>query len=78
MRAVVVVVMLPSLQLLLRILHCDELVGVQELIAQPPVERLDHPVVGGLSRARVLELDDTAVGPIVQRFGGELRLVSPP
>jgi hypothetical protein len=31
-------------------------VGDQELIAQPSVERLDQPVVGGLSGPGVVEL----------------------
>ena len=44
MRTVMVLVMLPRLQLLPRILHRNELVEVQELTAQPTVERLDEPV----------------------------------
>ena len=71
----VVVVVLPSVQLLVHIVHRDELVDVQELVAQPAVERLDQPVVGGLARARVVELDAATIRPVVQRFGGELGAV---
>ena len=54
-----VVVLLPSLQLPTRILHCDELMDVQELVAQPTIERLDQPVVRGFPRPCVVELDTT-------------------
>ena len=50
----------------------DELVDVQELVSQPAVERLDQPVVGGLVRARVVELEAASIRPLVQRLGGEL------
>jgi len=56
MRTVMVVVMLPSLQFFPRIMHRNELVDVQKLITQATVERLDEPVVRGLSRPRVVEL----------------------
>ena len=65
---VVVVVVLPSLHLLVHVVHRDELVDVQELVAQPPVERLDQPIVGRLAGARVVELDAMPVGPVVQRL----------
>ena len=71
----VVVVVLPSLQLLPNVVHRDELVDVQELVAQPAVERLDQPVVRGLARPRVVELDASPIGPFVQSLGSELRAV---
>lgn len=60
----VVVVVLPSLQLLAHVGHRDELVDARELVAQPSVERLDQPVVGGLARPRVVKLDAAAPGPV--------------
>lgn len=70
-----VVVVLPGLHLLAHVVHRDELVDVQELVAQPAVERLDQPVVGGLAWARVVELDAAPIRPIVQSLGGELGAV---
>lgn len=75
MRSVMVVVMLPNLQLLPRILHRNELVDAQELVAQSTIERLDQPVVRGLSGSRVVELDAASLGPFIKRLGGELRAV---
>ena len=68
----VVVVVFPRHQSLTDVVHRDELVGVQELVAQPSVERLDQPVVGGLSRPRVVESYAAPLGPLVERLGGEL------
>lgn len=45
MLTVMVVVMLPSLQFLAGVLHRNELVDVQELNTQSPVDRLDETVV---------------------------------
>lgn len=75
MRPAVVVVVLPSLQLLVHFVHGGELVDVEELVAQPTVERLDQPVVCRLARARVVELDAASIRPVVQRLGGELDAV---
>ena len=73
--SMMVVVILPRLHLLLQVVHRDELVRVHELVAQPPVERFDQPIVGRLSRPRVVELDAASIGPLVERFGGELGAV---
>lgn len=72
MWSVVVVVVLPSLQLLARVEHRDELIDIQALVAQPPVERFDQPVVRGFARPRLVELDTAPVRPFVQCLGGEL------
>lgn len=73
-----VVVMLPYLQLLTRIVDCDELIDVQELLKQAAIERLDQSIVRGLSRTHVVELHTTPPSPFVQRLGGELRAVVDP
>ena len=75
MRAVLVVVVLPSLQLLARIVQRDELVDVEKLVAQPPVEGLDQAIIRGLSGAGVVEFDPSAIRPLIQRLGGEFRPV---
>ena len=62
-----VVVVLPSLQLLAHVLHRHELIDDQQLVAQPTVERLDQPIVGRLAGERVVKLDAALVGPLVQR-----------
>lgn len=75
MRTVMVVVMLACLQFIPRILHRNELVDVQELVAQPTVERLDQPIVRGLSGPCVVELHTAAPRPFVERLGREFRAV---
>ena len=69
-----VVVFLPSLQFFARVVHRNELVNVQELIAQTTVERLDQPVIRGLAGPGVVELDTASPGPLarVNRPGFEL------
>ena len=73
-----VVAVLPCLQLLTHILHLYEFIDAQELVTQAAIERLDQPIVGGLSRSRVVELHTTPPSPFVQRLGGELHTVVAP
>ena len=75
MQAVEVLVMLPCLKFLPCVLHRNKVVAVGELIAQPTVERLDEPVVRGLSRPCVVELHTAAQGSFIERLGREFRAV---
>ena len=75
MWTMVIVVVLPGLQFLTGIVQRDELVDVQALVAQPTVERLDQPVLRGLSRPDEIELDAASIGPLVERLGRELGAV---
>lgn len=70
-----VVIVLPSFHFLSRIVQSNELVDVEKLIPQPSVERFDQPIVSGFSGPRVVELDASPVGPLVQGFGCELRAI---
>ena len=60
-------VMPPRLQHLFNVVQSKKLVHVRTLIAQSPVERLDHPVLGGLSRADEIELHPARVALLVER-----------
>ena len=60
MGTVVGVVVAPSFEPGAQIVHRDELVHVRTFIAQPPVERLDQPVVRGLAGTREVELEAAA------------------
>ena len=61
MWSVVVVIVLPDLQFLPGIVQRDELVDIEELVAQPSVERLDQAIIRGLTGAGVVELDPSAI-----------------
>ena len=75
MGAVVIIIVLPSPQFLTGIVQRNEFVDVEELITQPPVERLDQSIIRGLARSRVIELDAPAICPLVQGLGRKLRAV---
>src|SRR3954454_12035771 len=45
---------------------------IQTLVSESTVARLDEGIVGGLARARKLQLHPVAVGPRVQGLGDEL------
>lgn len=75
MWTVVVVVVLPNLQFLPGIVQRDEFVDVEELVAQPAVERFDQAIIRGLSGTGVVEFDPPQIRPFVQRFRGKFRPV---
>ena len=49
------------------VVHGHELVHVQTLVAEPPVERFNEGVFGRLSRPRGIELDAPIEGPVLER-----------
>ena len=70
-----IVVVLPGCQRRSSVLERRKLGGVQALIAQPPVERLDQRVFNGLARADEIELHALPPGPLVEQLRGELGAV---
>ena len=53
-------------------------VGVQALVAEAAVERLDEGVVGRLAGSREVERDAVSVGPPVKGLRNELRAIVDP
>ena len=70
-----IVVPAPGLAAGPRMIERVELIHVQALVAKAPVEALDVPVVGRFARAREVELDPAAPGPVLQGSRGELGAV---
>ena len=75
MRTKPIVILSPGFQKLLRIRDGRGVVDVQEFIAQATVETFDKAVLYRLSRPDEVRLDAPAVGPSVQRPGGEFGAV---
>ncbi|MCY1559176.1 hypothetical protein D9M68_961850 [compost metagenome] len=69
------VILPPSFDPITSTVNRYKLVGVQALVSQPTVERLDRAVVRGRSRAAEVQLDAVLPGPFVKGFRGELRAV---
>jgi len=71
-RAILVVVSAPSLQLFARVRKGQEPVGVHALGANTAVEGFGEGVVGRLARSREVERDAPGIGPDVEIAGEEL------
>ena len=65
----------PCLDQLFGVIDRQELMHVQALVAQAPVERFDMRVVRGFSRPCEIELHAALERPCFQRFRHELRAV---
>jgi hypothetical protein len=68
-RTVLVVVPLPSCELRPGVVKRQELLEVEKFVAEPAVEGLDVPVVGGFPRSGEVERDAPRIGPRFERFG---------
>jgi hypothetical protein len=77
-RAALVVVLPPGLDLGPGVCQGQEPVRVQALIAKPSIERLHEGVVGRLARAAEVQRDGVLIGPAVECLGDELRTVVDP
>ena len=71
MRAQVVVVLLPTSQLLPHILEREEYLDVQALIPEPPVEALDETILDGFPRSNKIQLDPMTRGTGIHDATGE-------
>src|SRR5690606_30878747 len=68
----------PGLDFLPCVVQTHEPVLVQALGPQPPVERLDEPVVRGLSTPAEVQPDMVQVCPLIQHPAGKLAPVVDP
>jgi hypothetical protein len=73
-----VVVAVPSLDLLCSILQAQKPVFIQALLPEPAVKRFDEGVVRGLPRPREVQDYAMGIGPQVNFLGDELRAVVHP
>ena len=67
--AVLIVVEPPRLDLRLRIRHGQELVDIQTLIPQAPVERFDERILHRFARPDEIQLDATTIRPSPRALG---------
>src|SRR5687767_7170720 len=74
-RAALIVIDSPGFDLRLRICDRRELVDVQTLVTEPPVERLDEGVFHGLSGANEVELHAALIRPVLECPRHEFRSV---
>lgn len=77
-RTKVVVLSAPRFDLLPSVLERQEPMGVETLVPERAVERLDERVVGRTTRAREVERDPLLVGPPVKSSTAELTAVIRP
>ncbi len=75
MWTIFVVVGTPCFDGALRVFERQKLMHVQALVAQPPVEGFNMPVVRRLARSGEVECNAALVRPGLERFGHELRAV---
>jgi hypothetical protein len=67
----VIVIVPPLAQRRSNIVERNKFVGVQTLIPQPSIERLDHPVLDRLPRSDAVEPDTGPVTTLVEYFRRE-------
>ena len=65
------VVDLPPFNLLSGIAQRDKNIGGQTLVAGPPVETLNHPMLHGFSRSDHIQLHLVGISPGIQRLQGK-------
>ena len=75
MRADLVVVLSPALRPLTSVVDVEERVGVEQLVVDAAVERLDLSVLGGPARLNELQIDRLGRGPLQNSPARELRTV---